>query len=160
MNSTRCPLVAALLALPLMAGCCTQMPSTQPATAAQNVAPAPQKTTAAPSAPAAAKAAGTWSWTLDAGGNTITQSVTLTQDGEKLTGKFTDGFDNTTHDIKDGKIHDGMVSFTVVRPFMDNGDLTLKFEGKLEGAAITGKVTFTIADQPNSADWNAKRSST
>ena len=145
-------LTSCAVAIPLLFTGCAQTPTVAPAPAAQKVA-AP----ATPPAPAAASVAGTWSWSIDAGGAEITQSVKLTQNGEKLTGTFTDGFDNTTHEIKDGKIHDGQISLTVVRPFMDTGELTLKFDGKVDGATITGKVTFTIADQPNTSDWNAKR---
>jgi hypothetical protein len=112
----------------------------------------------AQSKPASADVAGNWKWTIDPqGGQTIDQSVKFKQDGQKLSGTFTDGFDGAAFDIKDGKLSDGQVSFTVVRPFMDAGSITLNFSGKLEGETIKGKVNFSFGDQPMSMDWNAKR---
>ena len=141
--------VLCALTLPLAAISCTQNPS--PATPSHGAAPA--------AAPTAINVAGTWTWSVDAGGNTVTHTAVLKQTGETLTGTFTDSYDNTTVNIKEGKIHDGQVTLTVVRPFMDNGDMTMHFTGKIQGNTITGKLEFTIGDQPTDADWNAKRTS-
>jgi hypothetical protein len=121
----------------------------------------PAGSTPAAAAKAPANAAGTWTWTYDGGdaGQAITHTYTLKQNGETLTGTFKDSFDDTTADIKDGKIHDGQVSFTVARPFMDNGSMNFTFTGKLEGATIKGKASWTMMDQPTTADWLAKRGS-
>lgn len=119
---------------------------------------APSASTRPAAAPVVANAAGTWKWSVDAGGNPITHTAVLKQDGEKLTGTFTDSFDNSTVDIKEGKIHNGQVTLTVVRPFQD-GTMTFNFVGKLDGNTIKGKMDWTIGDQPGSADWNAQRGS-
>src|SRR4051812_15948826 len=146
-KNVRACLAAGLMVLPLASISCTQTTPERPAEQAKSAAPAATPAKAAAPAPVPAKAgttaanvAGKWSWTIDAGGNTISQSVVLKQDGEKLTGSFIDGFDDTTHEIKEGKIHDGQVSLTIVRPFMDTGELTLKFTGKVEGNSIKGNV--------------------
>ncbi len=139
-----------LMVLALDAISCTQA---QPTSSA---APAPATSPVA--VPTAANAAGTWKWSVDAGGNPITHTAVLKQDGEKLTGTFTDSFDNATVNIKEGKIHDGQVTLTVVRPFQDS-TMTFNFVGKLDGNTITGKMAFTVGDQPNTADWKAQRGS-
>jgi hypothetical protein len=133
-----------------VAASCTQTPSAAPKSAAA---------TAGRAASSATTATGTWTWTYDGGdaGQAITHTYTLKQTGETLTGTFKDSFDDTTADIKDGKIHNGQVSFTVARPFMDTGSMNFTFTGKLEGNTIKGQATWTIADQPTTADWTAKR---
>ena len=88
----------------------------------------------------------------------IEQSAVLKQDGEALTGKFTDGFDGASFDIKNGKVKDGQVSFTVTRGMEGMGEMTLKFNGKLDGDTIKGTADFSMGDQPMSSEWTAKRS--
>ena len=34
--------------------------------------------------------------------------------------------------------------------------MTFTFTGTLSGNTVTGKMDFVIADQTNTADWNAK----
>jgi hypothetical protein len=158
-------LVPSALIVGLAAFSCTQTPpgSTQGTTArpaATQSAPAPGA--AAPSAPAnaAANVTGTWTWTYDGGdaGMAITHTYILKQSGETVTGTFKDSFDETTADIKEGKIHDGQVSFKVSRPLMDN-TMDFTFTGRLQGDTIKGTATWTMMDQPTTSDWLAKRSS-
>ena len=133
----------------LLAASCTQTPSATP------------KASGTPVAAASGNAAGTWTWTYDGGdaGQAITHTYTIKQSGETLTGTFKDSFDETAAEIKDGKVHNGQVSFTVARPFMDNGNMNFTFTGKLEGNTIKGKATWTMGDQPTTADWVATRKS-
>jgi hypothetical protein len=93
----------------------------------------------------ATDATGSWKWTIQTpDGNSIDMSAKLTQDGQKLTGVFLDGFDQKSFDIKDGKVKDGEVSFTVTRPFNDD--------------TITGTLNVKFGDQdPMKNDWEAKR---
>jgi hypothetical protein len=106
-------------------------------------------------------ASGAWKWTITIqdSGTRIDHSAKLKQDADgKLTGTFTDGFDNASFDVKDGKVSkDGEVSFKVVRTIDGGADLTLNFSGRLDGDQIKGKLNFNFGDQPMSADWNAKR---
>ena len=146
-------MVVALIVLTMCGISCTQE---KPAATA-GAAPAAPKAVA-PAAPVLA-ASGDWKWTIDPmGGQAIDQSAKLVQDGEKLTGTFTDGFDGASFEIKDGKVSkDGQVSFSVARNVGGMGDMTLKFGGKLDGDTIKGKVDFSMGDQPMSSDWVAKR---
>jgi hypothetical protein len=96
--------------------------------------------------------AGTWKWSL-AGqkGDTI---LKLKQDGEKLTGSYTNQFGKA--DITDGSLKDGDISFKVKREF--NGQaFVIKYSGKLSGDKITGKCEFDINGETRALDWEAKR---
>jgi hypothetical protein len=97
-------------------------------------------------------AAGIWKWTLAGqNGDTI---LNLKQDGEKLTGSYTNQFG--AKDISDGKLKDGDITFKVIREF--NGQaFAIKYSGKLSGDKITGKCEFDVNGQTRALDWNAKR---
>jgi hypothetical protein len=97
-------------------------------------------------------AAGVWKWSLtEQTGETI---LTLKQDGEKLTGSYTNQFGKA--EITDGSLKDGGVSFKVKRDF--NGQaFVIKYSGKLSGDKITGKAEFDIDGETRALDWEAKR---
>jgi hypothetical protein len=105
-----------------------------------------------------ATATGSWKWTVQTpDGDSLDMSARLTQDGQKLSGTFLDGFDQKTFDIKDGKVADGNVSFTVTRPFNDD-TITVKYTGKLSDDSIKGSLEIKFGDQdPVTNDWLAKR---
>ena len=97
-------------------------------------------------------AAGIWKWSL-AGQNGDTV-LKLKQDGEKLTGSYTNQFGKA--EITDGLLKDGDVAFKVKREF--NGQAFLiKYSGKLSGEKITGKCEFDVNGQARALDWEAKR---
>jgi hypothetical protein len=106
----------------------------------------------------AGDASGNWKWTIKTpDGDSINMSAKLTQNGEKLSGVFLDGFDQKSFDITDGKVKDGNVSFTVTRPFNDD-TITVKYDGKLSGDTIKGTLEVKFGDQdPMKNDWEAKR---
>jgi hypothetical protein len=106
----------------------------------------------------ASDATGSWKWTIQTpDGNSLDMSAKLKQDGEKLTGKFLDGFDQQTFDIKDGQVKDGKVSFTITRPVND-ATITVNYSGKLDADTIKGTLIFKFGDQdPMTNDWLAKR---
>lgn len=99
-------------------------------------------------------AAGTWKWSLAGqNGETI---LHLKQDGEKLTGSYTNQFGKA--EITDGSLKEGDIAFKVKREF--NGqEFLIKYAGKLSGDKITGKCEFDINGQTRALDWNAKRDS-
>jgi hypothetical protein len=106
----------------------------------------------------AADATGTWKWTMQGrGGNPGREvSLTLKQDGEKLTGKLGGGQNET--EIKDGKIDkEGNLSFSVTRKGRNDQEFTTKYSGKLEGDTIKGKTEMERNGQTQSRDWEAKR---
>ena len=105
-----------------------------------------------------ADATGTWKWTQQGrqgGGQAREVSLTLKQDGDKLTGKMGGGQNEV--EIKDGKIDkDGTLSFSVTRKRQDM-EFTTKYSGKLEGDTIKGKQKIERNGQAQSRDWKTKR---
>jgi hypothetical protein len=111
---------------------------------------------AAPAALAADSVDGTWEWSITTpNGQTFEQKAKLKQDGEKLTGVIV-GRNNQETEIKDGKIKDGELSFSVTRE--RNGQtMTTKYSGKLSGDRIKGKTERQRDGETQSRDWEAKR---
>jgi len=111
----------------------------------------------------AASATGTWSWTFPGrdGGPERKMTLTLQQDGEKLTGKLSspgrDGGAARETEIAEGSVKGSDVAFSVTREF--NGTKrTSKYTGKLTADAITGKVAMKDQDgNDKSRDWTAKK---
>ena len=96
--------------------------------------------------------AGIWKWSLAGqNGDTI---LNLKQDGEKLTGSYTNQFGKA--EITDGSLKDGDITFKVKREL--NGQaFVIKYSGKLEGDKITGKTLFNRDGQASEREWLAKR---
>jgi hypothetical protein len=111
----------------------------------------------------APSATGTWGWTIPGrdGGADRKMTLTLTQDGEKLTGKVSspgrDGAAPRDAEIADGSVKGADVTFSVTREF--NGTKrTSKYVGKLSGDTITGKIEWKDRDgNDQSRDWTAKK---
>jgi hypothetical protein len=107
---------------------------------------------------AAADATGTWKWSTTFNDNTFETTLKLKQDGEKLTGTISGRAGGQDTEIKDGKIVNGAISFSVVRE--RNGQTnTTKYAGKLEGDSIKGKIERERNGEKVMTDWEAKRGS-
>jgi hypothetical protein len=111
----------------------------------------------------ALSATGNWAWTIPArnGGAERKMTLTLKQDGEKLTGKVSspgrDGGAARETEIADGSVKGSDVTFSVTREFNGN-KMTSKYSGKLSADAITGKVESKDRDgNDQSRDWTAKK---
>ena len=111
----------------------------------------------------APSATGNWTWTVPGrnGGAERKMTLTLKQDGEKLTGKLSspgrDGGDARETEITDGSVKGEDVTFSVTREFNER-KFTMKYSGKLTADAITGKVESKDRDgNDQSRDWTAKR---
>lgn len=104
----------------------------------------------------AGDATGTWksSFTTPQG-QTVETTYKLKQDGEKLTGTAT-GQRGREATIEEGTVKDGKVAFQVIRGAGDR-KFTMKYQGKLSGDTITGKVQINVGDQARSVNWVAKR---
>jgi hypothetical protein len=106
----------------------------------------------------AAKVDGTWKWSFTTqNGEKRESTMKLTQDGEKVTGTVSGRQGNAT-EIKDGKLDaDGNLSFSVTREFNGNS-MTMKYNGKVDGDTIKGKIASTGRDgQSRERDWEATR---
>lgn len=112
----------------------------------------------------AADATGTWTWTTPGrdGGEGRKSTLTLKADGEKLTGKVAgpgrQGGAGREIEITDGKVKGDEVSFTVTREFTNGNKMSQKFNGKVMGDTLKGKIEFTTRNgETRSRDWEAKR---
>jgi hypothetical protein len=105
---------------------------------------------------------GTWSWTVQGRNGRPDQKMTLKLklEGDKVTGKLIapgrGGQSNET-EIKDGKLKDGEVSFTVTRERGGNTTVT-KYTFKVSDDTIKGKTSVERNGQAGrERDWEAKR---
>jgi len=100
-------------------------------------------------------AAGTWKWSFDGqNGDTIRTILKVKQDGDKLTGSYTNQFGQA--EITDGSLKDGEISFKVKRE-LNGQPFILKYSGKLSGDKITGKCEFDVNGDTRALEWEAKR---
>jgi hypothetical protein len=98
---------------------------------------------------------GTWKWTVERGGQTREQTLTLKLDGDKLTGTMP-GRNNAEAKIEDGKYKDGEVTFKVTREF--NGQkFTAKYTAKVSGDTLKGKIETERDGQTQTREFEAKR---
>jgi hypothetical protein len=109
----------------------------------------------------AADASGTWTWSTPGrnGGEPRKSTLKLKVDGDKLTGTLSmPGRQGAAVDtnIEDGKVKGDEISFTVTREF-NNNKMVAKYNGKLSGDSIKGKIESDRGGQTQSRDWEAKR---
>jgi hypothetical protein len=114
----------------------------------------------------AADATGKWTYeTPGRGGGPARQvTITLKQDGAKLTGSVPGmgrGGDNPPPptEITDGKVDGNNVSFTVKRQ-TPNGEFVTKYEGTINGDEMKLKTTMDMGNGPQTREFTAKRSTT
>lgn len=84
----------------------------------------------------------TGKWTAEMqgrNGNTMTVTMNLKADGDKLTGTVSGRMGDT--EISDGKVDGDNISFTVVREFNGN-QFKQNYQGKLDGDTIHFKMTM------------------
>src|SRR5438874_1399110 len=100
---------------------------------------------------------GKWKWTMqrqNGGGREVTLS--LKQEGNKLTGTISGiGFGGET-EIQDGSFKDGQVTFKVTRTRAGQ-DVTTTYTGKLQGDTIKGVVDTDMRGNKIPRDWEAHR---
>jgi hypothetical protein len=106
--------------------------------------------------------AGTWTWSTPGrnGGEPRKSTLKLKVDGDKVTGTLSNpgrqGGDPVETKIEDGKISGEDVSFTITREFNGN-KMTAKYNAKLSGDTLKGKIETDRNGTPQSRDWEAKR---
>ena|SRR5690242_19450178 len=114
----------------------------------------------------AADATGKWTYEQPGrgGGPGRPTTITLKQDGAKLTGSIPGmgrGGDNPPPptEITDGKVDGNKVSFTVKREFNGNA-FVMKYEGEIDGDTMKLKITRDGQNGPQTNEVTAKRSTT
>jgi len=113
----------------------------------------------------AADVSGKWTYEQPGrgGGPGRPVTITLKQDGSKLTGSVPGmgrgGADVPPSDIQNGKVDGDKVSFEVVREFNGN-KMTSKYEGTVSGDEMKLKITRDTQNGPQTSEATAKRSGT
>jgi len=88
-------------------------------------------------------------------GGTFEPKLHIKHDGDKLDGKY-EWNENITAEIKDGKIVDDEVTFTVTHDF--NGEeIVVKYKVKLDGDKLDGTADYDMAGQTGTAEIEGKR---
>jgi len=103
----------------------------------------------------AANPAGTWKCEYEIGGQQRTATLTIKKDGEKLTGTMT-WPDQKETEVKDLKLKDGTLTFSVVRKFMDN-EIPVDYNLKIDGDKLKGKGAAEFGGEKREFDIEAKR---
>ena len=104
---------------------------------------------------------GTWTWSQPGrnGGPDRKSTLKLKLEGDKVTGTLSApgrGGQSSDVAISDGKIKGDEISFEVTREVQGN-KITSKYNGKISGDSIKGKMAFERNGEAQSRDWEAKR---
>ena len=104
---------------------------------------------------------GTWTWSQPGrnGGPERKSTLKLKLEGEKVTGTLTApgrGGESSDVAISEGKLKGDEISFAVTREVQGN-KFTAKYNGKITGDSIKGKIETERNGQAQSRDWEAKR---
>jgi len=99
---------------------------------------------------------GTWKMETNFNGKTRESTLKLKLDGDKLTGVYIGGQNNTETPIENGTFKDGKLSFSVTREF-NNNKITSKYTGTLTGDVIKEKSETEFNGQTRMSDFEAKR---
>ncbi len=100
--------------------------------------------------------AGTWKVSIgsaDAGG--LEASLTLQQDGDKISGKLV-GADGTETEIAEPTLNGNELTFKITADF-GGQPLNATFKGKVEGDDVKGTVDYDLGGQVGTLDVSAKR---
>lgn len=103
-------------------------------------------------AQAPAKVAGTWEMTNMGRNGTVTNTLTLTQDGGTLKGTMK-GMNGMEIPLENATVSGNSIDFTVTR-MGRNGEVKVEYKGSVDGNTMKG----TFMQGENSVDWTAKRS--
>ncbi len=98
----------------------------------------------------AAKVAGNWEMSMETPRGTMTQTLTLEQDGKNLKGTLKG---QRGESPVEGTLDGNKINFTVKRE-TPNGTRTIEYAGTVDGDAMMGTVKFGEREM----EWTAKRS--
>ncbi len=99
---------------------------------------------------------GNWKWTVEFNGQSFDSAAKIEVKDGKLTGTLTSPMGEIP--ITGGTFKDGVVAFALTRE-RDGNKFVIKYQGKLEGDAITGSIDFPgfNGGEPMKMDWKASR---
>src|SRR5216117_1957130 len=104
---------------------------------------------------------GTWTWSTPGRNGSPDRKYTLKLklEGDKVTGTLSApgrGGQSSDVEISEGKLKGDEISFAVTREVQGN-KFTAKYNGKLSGDSIKGKIQTERNGETQSRDWEAKR---
>jgi hypothetical protein len=100
-------------------------------------------------------ATGTWEWLLPTPGGPTQMTLTLRQQGEKLTGKL-QAQGRRSVDIRRGRARKGEISFAVERQ-RDTGTVVSVYRGQIEGDTLKGTIQTDYGTGTRTVPWEAVR---
>jgi hypothetical protein len=98
---------------------------------------------------------GTWKYEYQIGDQKRTAELTIKKDGDKLVGTMS-WPDQKDEKLKDVKLKEGTLTFSVVRKFMDN-EFTVEFTLTIDGDKLKGKGAVEFGGQKQEYDIEGKR---
>jgi hypothetical protein len=98
---------------------------------------------------------GTWKCEYEIGGQQRTSTLTIKKDGDKLVGTMR-WPDQKETKLKDVKLEDGNLTFSVVRKFMDN-EFNVEYKLTFEGDKFKGKGAAEFQGEKREWDIEGKR---
>src|SRR5262245_61408382 len=98
---------------------------------------------------------GTWKCEYQIGDQKRTAELTIKKDGEKLAGTMS-WPDQKDEKLKDVKLKDGTLTFSVVRKLMDN-EFTVECTLTIDGDKLKGKGAVEFGAQKQEYEMNGKR---
>ena len=101
------------------------------------------------------EAVGTWKCEYKIGDMKRESTLTITKDGDKFAGTMT-WPDQKDAKLKDVKLKDGELTFSVVREFMDN-KIDIEYKLKIDGDKIKGTGAADFNGTKQEFDIDAKR---
>jgi hypothetical protein len=99
---------------------------------------------------------GTWKMETNFNGKTRESTLKLKQEGDKVTGVYVGGQNNTESPIDNGTCKDGKLTFSVTREF-NNNKFTIKYNATVTGDTMKGKTESEAGGQTRMSDFEAKR---
>jgi hypothetical protein len=98
---------------------------------------------------------GTWKCEYEIGNMKRTSTLTIKKDGDKLAGTMS-WPDQKETNLKDLKLKDGALTFSVVRKIMDQ-EITCEYKVTIDGDKLTGKGAAESGNDKYEWDINGKR---
>jgi len=98
---------------------------------------------------------GTWKCKYPIGDQKLTLELTIKKDGGKLAGTMS-WPDQKDEKLKDVKLKDDTLTFSVVRKFMDN-KIPLEFRLTIDGDKLKGKAAVEFGGRKQEYDIEGKR---
>src|ERR1043166_6948661 len=98
---------------------------------------------------------GTWKCEYEIGGQPRTSTLTIKNDGDKLAGTM-DWPNQKDAKLKDVKLKDGELTFSVERVLDDNNKFNLEYKLKVDGDKLKGKGAIVTGDEKREFDFAGK----